>query len=370
MAQTQSFPHILTAIGGQSSKSVVDMTGSIRLLYLVFLLAFFSIVQFVNDPFVDVSYSIQAFGIVAASFLLQAICFFLPLNRRKDVNIFLCFYEVLAISALVYVTNFSQPIFLILYLVNIGLMSIESNKEGAILLALFTSVCFNMLAAFTSSLQGQELYISVLINNAAFAGSAALGGYLSQHISQLSHEVQLQKMDLSNLQALNELIVGNVANAMIATDLNGEITFTNQAAETLFGIQQKQQKTLKELFFNSYSEIERLITSAGQKKSLRSEIKYEDSKSLEIIISRLNDSSGSPKGFLLMLQDLTELKQLEKRLREKEKLAAVGQLAAGIAHEIRNPLASISGSLQFMSEGEKDISPEGLKLMRISFERN
>ena len=342
------------------------MIFSVRLLYLFFLVIFFLIIQFINDPFVDVRYSINAFAIVTFSLLLNGAGFFLPDSQKKRFNTVLCFYEVLFISTLIYITDFSQSAFLLLYLVNICLIGTEKSKGQTILITLFTSLCFNLLVAFTESLQGQTLNISIIVNNVAFLGTAIGSLYLRQYFYFLRDQVQSQRTDLKNLKALNQLIVSNVANAMLATDLDGQITFTNQAAQKLFKIHQRKQKNLKELFFSSYSKVEGLMTSSNQKSFSRAEISFETSISLEVIVSKLKSSSGVPKGFLFMIQDLTEIKELEKKLRQKEKLAAVGQLAAGIAHEIRNPLASISGSLQIMSEEDRRMSPEELKLMRIA----
>ena len=86
---------------------------------------------------------------------------------------------------------------------------------------------------------------------------------------------------------------------------------------------------------------------------------------LEIISSPTYDHVSSFFGHVLLVQDLTRMRELEGAMRQKEKLAAVGQLAAGIAHEIRNPLASISGSIQLLGAESSSLSIDEKKLMRI-----
>jgi len=81
-------------------------------------------------------------------------------------------------------------------------------------------------------------------------------------------------------------------------------------------------------------------------------------------VSRLEAAERLASDYLLVFQDLTDLKQLEKEARVNEKLAAVGEMAASLAHEIRNPLGSISGSAQVLL-GEAELSPERSHLLEI-----
>ena len=73
-------------------------------------------------------------------------------------------------------------------------------------------------------------------------------------------------------------------------------------------------------------------------------------RTLGVSLSPLVDSSGRTVGRIVNFQDLTELRRMEVAMQRAERLAAVGRLAAGIAHEIRNPLAAISGSIELLSQ--------------------
>src|SRR5260370_11521938 len=89
-----------------------------------------------------------------------------------------------------------------------------------------------------------------------------------------------------------------------------------------------------------------------QPGKLRVEVQlpYEgDSTYIGFSISRLNDAFGAHRGYILIFQDLTAWRRMQEELRMKDRMAAVGELAAGLAHEIGNPLAAISGSVQMLS---------------------
>src|SRR5207253_11447328 len=79
-------------------------------------------------------------------------------------------------------------------------------------------------------------------------------------------------------------------------------------------------------------------------------------------VTPLSTLEGKAAGYTLILQDLTEMKKLEAELRLKDRMAAVGELSAGIAHEIRNPLAAIAGSVQVL-KGSKSLTAQEQRMM-------
>jgi signal transduction histidine kinase len=85
---------------------------------------------------------------------------------------------------------------------------------------------------------------------------------------------------------------------------------------------------------------------------------------LGMVASLLKDEKNNVRGIILIFQDITKMLQMEEQVRRQERLATVGSLAAGIAHEIRNPLASLSGSIQVL-QGELDLKGDNKHLMDI-----
>jgi two-component system sensor histidine kinase PilS (NtrC family) len=153
---------------------------------------------------------------------------------------------------------------------------------------------------------------------------------------------------LQNLQALHENIVQSMSEGVITTGLDGRITLVNRAAQQLLEISEAELcgRSVTELFqdplphFGSGrgdAEV-RFVSANGIRKSFR------------VMVSALNVNAPGGMGFVYTFDDLTEIRRLEREVRMQDRLAAVGRLAAAIAHEIRNPLTSIAGSVSMLSD--------------------
>ncbi len=153
-------------------------------------------------------------------------------------------------------------------------------------------------------------------------------------------------------------IVENMANGLLSVDLKGKIVSYNQVAVDLLGIDQTNivEMDLKSKIDFHVTGLQEVLDTC--RTVSYKEIKYhkDDNKRIPIGISAspIRDENGRCREAVLILRDLREIKQLEEKIRRSEKLAAVGQLAAGIAHEIRNPLSSIRGFAQFLQHSLKD----------------
>jgi len=153
-------------------------------------------------------------------------------------------------------------------------------------------------------------------------------------------------------------VVANMPNGLLSIDTRGRIVSYNRVSLELLGLQESDLRALnlKTIIDFQASGIDQ--TLAHCRPILEREIQHR-SKSGEMIPLSMSatpilEEDGQCQGAVIVLRDLREIKQLEEKVRRSEKLAAIGKLAAGVAHEIRNPLSSIRGFAQFLSQSLKD----------------
>ena len=208
----------------------------------------------------------------------------------------------------------------------------------------------------------EALQVVIFVNLFAYFAIAYLAGLLMSKLRQVDVQLKDASGALENLQALHENIVQSMSGGVITTGLDGRITLINRAAQQLLEISEAELcgRSVADLFQDPLphfgvargdAEV-RYITVNGFRKTFR------------VLVSALNVSARSDLGFVYSFDDLTEIRRLEREVRMQDRLAAVGRLAAAIAHEIRNPLTSIAGSVSMLSDAPT-LNPEERHLLQI-----
>lgn len=260
------------------------------------------------------------------------------------------------ISVLIYYSGINQSLFLFLHLVNILLAGIACRGVGAVTLALFTSIFFSGAALFSPEMKALNFFFLLALNNIAFFSVAGLSGYLSEQLQTVGAALKKTDLSLRSAQELNEVLVENIPGGMISFTPGGEIVRANTAAAHLLESNNLLESTWTELFPN--------LSSMG---SFRGDVKFltpqGEEKVLGMALSQIYSPELQTQLNIALFEDLTKIRQLEYAARQNEKLAAIGGLAAGIAHEIRNPLAGISGSIELLSQTVAN--DDDRKLMKI-----
>jgi two-component system sensor histidine kinase PilS (NtrC family) len=199
---------------------------------------------------------------------------------------------------------------------------------------------------------------------------ALVGSYMSESLRAVGAQLEEASVEAAGLRELNQVIVSSLQSGLLTTDADGNILYVNAFGEAILErpLGQMRGRPLREVFGSWLLEGGALLARARARELARLELSYQrpDGKVLDlgITVSPLATSDPGAGACLLSFQDLTEIKRLEREVHTKEKLAAVGEMAALLAHEIRNPLGSISGSAQVLL-GEPNISPDQEQLLRI-----
>jgi two-component system, NtrC family, sensor histidine kinase PilS len=230
----------------------------------------------------------------------------------------------------------------------------------------------------------KALQVVIFVNLFAYFAIAYLAGLLMSKLRQVDFQLKHASGALENLQALHENIVQSMSGGVITTGLDGRITLVNRAAQQLLEIPESELRgrSMADLFQDPLphfgggrgdAEV-RYVAVNGFRKTFRVRV-----STLNLNPSPLNPSTldlspldpSTPKpatdsdlGFVYSFDDLTEIRRLEREVRMQDRLAAVGRLAAAIAHEIRNPLTSIAGSVSMLSDSPA-LSSEEHHLLQI-----
>ncbi|MBN8542260.1 MAG: PAS domain-containing protein [Deltaproteobacteria bacterium] len=364
------------AQGFDFSRSRTPMTiiAAVRLGFHLSILLIILGFQALQPEFVNTEVLFPVYLLMGVAFSIHSVylLFFDRALNSWPVTAFLFFFESAFITGLIHFTGVNQSIFLFLYLVNIILCGFVFQRRGANILALWTSFLFSFLMIVGPELKGQALFFAVGLNNVAFFAVAGLAGYLSEQLDFMGRSLEAQGKDLRALRNLQAIIVDNMATGMITVDETGVCLQANRAAFEILDPVPREiiGRNLDVVVPGSMAGIRATLEKIeGGDRTARLDWIHQNPmqgrQTLELVVSRLPMESEL-KGYIVTFHDLTRVRRLEFAMRQSEKMAAVGQLAAGIAHEIRNPLASMSGSLQLLESGFTSESAEEKKLMRIA----
>ncbi len=200
----------------------------------------------------------------------------------------------------------------------------------------------------------------------------AVAGYLSERMRLKGIQLQHAETRLKQLKVDTDNILNHMSSGVLVVDSEGKIITVNPAAEEILGVRRDEilLRNLDETLSSTMPELVREVETAliKGKTKFRHEITVENMRHrmipLGISISLLRDDNDEKRGAIAVFQDLTEVRRMQERIRKADRLAAIGELSAGIAHEIRNPLASISGSIE-MLYNDLDLTGENKRLMEL-----
>lgn len=326
---------------------------SLRLVFTCLIFLLILSFDFIQAKVVAASSMQPVYLLLGVSLFLQILflSFYKKLSQYPRLTSSLFYLEATYITGLIYFIGVQQSLLVFLYLINLILSGVLYQRRGALPLALWTSILFSFIISLDSQVSGHVAYLAVGVNNLAFFTVAYLSGYLSEQLNIMGQQLKESVEDVKVLKNLNELILRNVSVGLLTVDRFGKVLQCNPAGYRHLGLDEKIiiGKDYKDIFpgleFDNKvvgREFDYVLKRQGERRIL------------SVVYSPLIDDENADQGFIMTFVDETHVRDLEQRLRQSEKMAAIGGLATGIAHEIRNPLAGISGSIQLLQSSGED----------------
>jgi len=342
-----------------------------RLLTAVIVLAVGALLRFTEAfPYAFGTFVVTVLGGAAAGLVL-------PLGERRGVPPeriawFQFGLDAILITGIITATGGPQSVFIPLYVLLVVASCFVLSGRGGLVVAGICSLLYvlpvlgrtivPMLKVGAPSDNTALEILTVFMNAGVLLAVAVVTGALAERYHELQEHMEDQRKHLSDLQAFRDLIFESVGSGLVGVDPGGRVTAFNRAAESITGIRTADavDQGWDTIFGDGVDldEVRRAV-SEGSEPAPRYEfrLRRRDGQEVPVGISfwSLRSGTGDVAGLIGVCQDLSSIKQMEQRMRQADRLAAVGRLSANMAHEIRNPLASISGAVEALA---RDLPPD------------
>ncbi len=277
------------------------------------------------------------------------------------------FLDGFFVTAVVYLTGGIESFFPYLYFLIILAGGVLFYRLGGILSALGMTLWYGLLL----TLQGlgkipfyygravqpvpysaNYFLYQILMHGLGFFLIGYLGGFFAEQAGKQRGQIEIQKKNIDQLEELNRVVIENLEFGLITLNDEDRIQSVNPAGEKILG---RVSGELKDLPLSAlFPDMEKVLGPKGLPLGQRQEVSYLNTEGSEVTVgfsfTAIKEDQSRGIGKILTFKDISQIKAMEDHLRKVDRLAVMGTMAAGIAHEIRNPLASISGSIQVLKD--------------------
>jgi len=271
--------------------------------------------------------------------------------------------DVLTVVFLILLTGGIESWFSFLLILVTIASSIVLGRKAGYFLATLASILYGLAVdlqyykiipvGFNPDLEGKDFFYNIFINISGLYLTAYLMGYLVSRLEKTSEKLLKKDVDLKELYRFHSEVIENIPSGLFSLDTSGRIVLFNTAAERITGLRRDT------VIFRYSNEVFPFLSLPPKSGRHEGEIVRDSEKRyIGVSISLNKSSEGKVLGYIGTFQDLTDIIKMEEEIKRREKLAAIGELSASIAHELRNPLASMKGSFEMLKE---NVLPEETK---------
>jgi two-component system sensor histidine kinase PilS (NtrC family) len=322
--------------------------------------------------------------IIALTYMVS-IAYFLMLKLLDNIkfNIYLQLaVDVILITLLVYLTGSVRSDYSVIYTLVIIYSVIFLGRRGGFIVASASSISYGLLLDFefykllpsisslerNYNLSAGDVFVRIIVHILSFYVLAYVSSIVVEQERKTRSLLEEKESEFDQLDLLFRSIIESVDAGVMTINLQGRIKTFNRAAHEITGFSLKKIENLQ--VENVFPELAPFFSDVDSSDHIRSrkEVIISGEKNNKINLgcstSPLKDKRDKQIGNILIFQDLTEIKQMEENLEKSKRLALIGEMAAGLAHEMRNPLASITGSIQLLQQG-LNLEETDKRLMQI-----
>jgi len=374
--------------GNFSSRAIQELPLLLKVLMVfrvatvTFLLGVTVLIQLKGNQVFFYAPLLTIYLIVVAVYLLT-IFFATIFNQVRNLKIFAVYQvgtDLLLYTLIVFFTGGHSSPFPFLYLFSI-LWAALALKGGGYWTASLSAILYGGIVDLQyygilmppygrelmnlSQVNPWDIIGRISLHIIAFYAVAFLGHQFGQRYRRAKEELSEKTVDLEKLRSLSDVVFESMTSGIAVLNERGKIRSMNSSAVHMLELPEHAGKgTLISDIFPGIP-LENLLEKSPEKGLNRWESVFTDESGQERTIGLSISPLKEPeRGYVVIFTDLTELREMENKLRVTEKLSAIGRMAASIAHEVRNPLASMSGSIQMLKK-DLDLGSEDLKLMDI-----
>ncbi len=359
-----------------------------RVAIVTFLLMVTTFIKFQKTEIFPEKALTSLYALCAITYFLSlAYLLLLKLVKKNRLSIYIqALTDVVLITFLVYITGGISSIYSVFYPLVIIYAVLFLERRGGLIIASASGILYgllldleyygiihpiNAMAVHDYARGAGYVFSRIFIHLLSFYIIGLLASFVVAQERRVRTLLAEKETAFDQLDLLHRSIIESVETGIMTINRQGRIKSFNKAAEEISGFTfaDVENRNIVEVFLG-FAEIQQKIKEDDDKRSSKSRYNIEFTRDknnkliLSCLVSTLKDSTGKRIGDIVIFQDITSLIEMEEALEKSKRLAIIGEMAAGLAHEMRNPLASLSGSIQILKR-DLQLTDVDEKLMQI-----